>query len=74
MATPISSQLQQAWQRSELTHEQLRQRAGLKCTADSLCRKLSGKQILTTTEAELLAQALDYEIAWSPKRRARRAA
>jgi hypothetical protein len=71
MSTPptIAGQLRQAWQDSEMLLEDLRQRAGLECTADSLSRKLAGKQILTTTEAELIAQALDHAITWQPQAR-----
>lgn len=75
MATPIpiASQLSGARQQKGMQLEELRQRARLKCSADSLCRKLAGKQPLTTREAEDLAQALDYQIVWVPGR-ARRAA
>ncbi|HZJ63923.1 MAG TPA: hypothetical protein VFD36_10440 [Kofleriaceae bacterium] len=76
MATPpIASQLSEARQQKGMMLEELREAAGLECTADSLCRKLAGKQILTTDEAERLAQALDREIVWTPaRRRARRRA
>jgi hypothetical protein len=68
----IAAQLRQAWQGSEMMLEDLRQRAGLECTADSLSRKLAGKQILTTTEAELIAQALEHTIVWAPRTRGTR--
>jgi transcriptional regulator with XRE-family HTH domain len=70
----LASQLHQARLRSGLTLADLCRRAALTCTADSLCRKLAGKQILTTSEAEALAQALDLELTWTPARRARRRA
>jgi len=56
--------------------EKLRRDAGLECSADSLSRKLAGKQPLTTVEAECIARALDTTIAWptdrarAPRRRA----
>jgi len=70
----IASQLHQAWLRQGDALEDLRVAAGLECSADSLSRKLRGKQILTTEEAEHLAQALDTTITWTPARRGRRRA
>lgn len=70
----IASQLRDARLEEGLQLEELRDAAGLACTADSLCRKLAGKQILTTSEAEALAQALGREIVWTPARRTRRRA
>lgn len=54
----LADQLRGAWKRSGLTLERLRRLAALDCSADSLSRKLSGNQILTTAEAEALALAL----------------
>lgn len=73
MAT-IASQLRDARLEKNIQLEELRLAAGLGCSADSLCRKLNGKQILTTVEAESLAQVLGHEIIWTPARRARRRA
>jgi hypothetical protein len=72
----IASQLREARLRKGVQLEELRRTARLDCSADSLCRKLAGKQILTTDEAESLAQALGHEIVWTPEpaRRARRRA
>lgn len=76
MATPIASQLAQARLQKRVQLEELRRTARLACSADSLCRKLAGKQVLTTAEAESLAQALDHEIIFKPDptRRPRRRA
>ncbi len=66
MATPIASQLSEARQRKGMLLEELRREARLKCSADSLCRKLAGKQPMTTREAQDLARALDHRIVWAP--------
>jgi hypothetical protein len=72
----IASQLRDARLRKGVQLEELRRLAKLDCSADSLCRKLSGKQPLTTEEAESLARALEHEIVWTPEpaRRTRRRA
>lgn len=41
--------------------------------AYSLSRKLAGKQILTTAEAEAIADALTLTLVWAPGRRRRAA-
>lgn len=74
MILPIASQLRAAWLQSGVRLDELCHLANLSCSADSLSRKLSSKQILTTAEAEAIAQALDCEITWTPARRARRRA
>jgi len=75
MAEPIAAQLSKAREAKGVMLEDLRRSAGLGCSADSLSRKLAGKQILTTDEAERVAQALDTPIVWTPeRRRARRRA
>jgi hypothetical protein len=61
-APPLHEQLRTAWESSDLSLEQLRDRAGVECSADSLSRKLRGKQPLTTREAELLARALVVDL------------
>ncbi len=48
--------------------EELRVAANLECSADSLSRKLAGKQILTTEEAERIADAMGIKIVWPPRR------
>lgn len=68
----LASQLHQAWLRSGAALAELCRLAGLACSPGSLSRKLAGKQILTTSEAEALARALDVELIWTPARRARR--
>jgi transcriptional regulator with XRE-family HTH domain len=61
-APSLHEQLRTAWEASGLSLEQLRDRAGVECSADSLSRKLRGKQPLTTREAELLALALTVNL------------
>lgn len=63
---PIATQLREAWIASGLTLPTLRERAGIKCSTDSLSRKLAGKQVLTTAEAETLADALTLTLVWTP--------
>lgn len=71
---PLTSQLREAWIASGLTQEALRLKARLECSADSLCRKLAGKQVMTTGEAEQLAAALGITLVWAPARPPRRRA
>lgn len=75
MATKtIAQQLRVAWEDSGLTLEILllecRRRAPEIFDFDftSLSRKLSGKQIMTTSEAEVLARVLDARISSGPAR------
>jgi hypothetical protein len=68
---PIAEQLRGAWIASGLTLSALRERARIQCTADSLSRKLAGKQALWTTEAEALADALTFTLVWAPGARRR---
>lgn len=70
---PIHEQLRAAWIASGLTLETLRERAGLEYGAHNLSRKLAGKQVLTTDEAERLADALTLTLLWAPGRRRRAA-
>ena len=74
MADPIASQLRRAWQARGLTLAALCEGASLACGPDSLCRKLAGKQPLTTTEAEQLADYLRVRLSWAPRVRRERAA
>jgi transcriptional regulator with XRE-family HTH domain len=74
MTTSLAEQLRSARLERGIELEELRQKARLTCTADSLSRKLAGKQILTTVEAESLAKALDVTLVWAPGRARRRAA
>lgn len=60
-STPLATQLSEVRRAKGIELEDLRQRAGLKCSADSLSRKLRGKQPMAMTEAERIAQALDHE-------------
>jgi hypothetical protein len=53
--------------REELAAADVEQdRIALDCDITSLSRKLHGKQILTTSEAEALARTLNVTIAWVP--------
>jgi hypothetical protein len=70
---PIHEQLRAAWIASGLTLPALIERAGIRCTASSLTRKLGGKQVLTTAEAEDLADALTLTLLWAPGARRRAA-
>jgi hypothetical protein len=70
----LASQLRQAWQGKGITLDELCELAALECSADSLSRKLAEKQILTTREAERLADALDAKLHWPAATRKRRAA
>lgn len=75
MTTPIAEQLRVARLARNILLEELCAKADLGCSADSLSRKLAGKQPMTTVEAERLAKALDYTLVWAPSaRRARKAA
>lgn len=69
----IHEQLREAWIASGLTLEALRERAGLVYGAHNLSRKLAGKQVLTTDDAERLADALTLTLVWAPGRRRRAA-
>lgn len=69
MPTPIAKQLLDAWEGSDLTLEELLVKAKLDCDFTSLSRKLHGKQILTTDEAEAIAQVLKASIEWEPRTR-----
>jgi hypothetical protein len=51
-----------------MTLGDLRARAGLRCTTVSLGRKLGGKQILTTEEAQELSAVLRVKLVWAPRR------
>lgn len=64
---PIAQQLRDAWKHSEYTLEQLREGAGLDISTDSLSRKLAGKQVLATEEAEAIAQFLQCNLVWAPE-------
>lgn len=70
----LASQLREAWIASGLTQGELRKQAHLDCAAYSLSRKLAGKQVLTTTEAEAIATALGVTLVWAPARPSRRRA
>ncbi len=70
MAKSLDAQLFEAWDRSSLTLGELRAKAGLDCDDTSLGRKLRGKQILTTKEAEALATALHVRLAFGREARA----
>lgn len=65
----LASQLRQAWLDSEWTLARLCERARLGCSADSLCRKLAGKQPLSTDEAEALSRALGRRLVFPVGRR-----
>jgi transcriptional regulator with XRE-family HTH domain len=67
-------QLRQARLRRGMTLAELRRQAGIGCSAISLGRKLSGKQILTTDEAQELARVLQVKLVWASERSPRRGA
>ena len=69
MSESLHEQLHRAWERSEMSLETLRSRAALECSADSLSRKLRGKQVLSTSEAEALAVALDKKVSYDGRRK-----
>ncbi len=62
----IAQQLRDAWDVSKLSLEELRVGAGLAVSVDSISRKLAGKQVLSTDEAEAIAQFLKANIVWTP--------
>ena len=68
MAKSIQRQLQEAFDASGLTLDQLLRLANLTCTADSMSRKIRGKQALRSGEVEALARALRVEVVTGPKR------
>lgn len=59
---PIHQQLLDAYETRDLTWDELIRLANLKCSADSVSRKLRGKQKLFSYEIEALAKALRVEI------------
>lgn len=67
MTRHIAQQLRDAWKASGLTLEELRDGADLDVSPDSLSRKLAGKQVLSTEEAESIAGFLKYNIVWAPE-------
>jgi hypothetical protein len=67
MARPIHRQLLVVHDASELTFGQLKRLAALKCSEESLSRKLRGRQVLFTSEAEAIARALRCEVRFSGK-------
>lgn len=72
-STPLAAQLREAWIGSGLTLPQLVERAGLPYGADNLSRKLAGKQVLDTRDAEAIADALGVTLTRAPQRRKRAA-
>lgn len=62
MSTLAHEQIRDAWEASGLSLDQLREKAGVACSADSLSRKLRGKQPMSTFEAAALAKALDRQV------------
>lgn len=53
-----------------MTLESLCAAAGLDISPDSLSRKLAGKQVLSTAEAEAIAACLKVNLVWAPEARA----
>ena len=70
MSGSLHEQLHRAWLRSDLSLEQLRAKANVECSADSLSRKLRGKQVLSTEEAEALAAAMLVVVTTGRRRKA----
>lgn len=73
MSKAIAAQLRDAWIASGLTLPELNERAELSFGADNLSRKLSGKQVLSTEDAEAIADALGVTLTRPPSRRRRAA-
>jgi hypothetical protein len=62
MSKPIHRQLLEAYEEAGLTWDELIRLANLKCSADSISRKLRGKQSLRSGEIERLARALRIQV------------
>jgi hypothetical protein len=62
MSKPIHRQLLEAVEAQGLTWDQVIRLAALKCSADSISRKLRGKQSLRAKEIESLAKALRIQV------------
>lgn len=58
----IRRQLMDAYEARGLTWDELIRLADLKCSADSISRKLRGKQSLRAGEIEALAKALRVQV------------
>lgn len=63
----LAEQLRSAAHDKGLPIAKLLEESKLKCTRSSLSRKLAGKQILATKDAERLADVLDVTLVWAPK-------
>lgn len=73
-STPsLVEQLREAWLASGITLPELVEHAGLPYGADNLSRKLAGKQVLATSDAEAIADALGHTLKRAPMRRRRAA-
>lgn len=70
---PLTAQLREAWLASGITLPELVERAELPYGADNLSRKLAGKQVLATKDAEAIADALGVALMRAPNRRRRAA-
>jgi len=66
MTRPLWQQLADARKLSGKTLDQLREGAAIDVTLCSLSRKLTGKQQLSTAEAEAIAQFLNCNLVWAP--------
>ena len=62
MARSLQKQLLDAYTKSGLTFGELRRLANLECSEDSVSRKLRGRQVMFTREAEAIAKALRVEV------------
>lgn len=62
MARTIDQQLLDAFRERGITLGALRKLADLKCSEDSVSRKLRGTQVLFTREAEAMAKALRVRV------------
>lgn len=69
----LATQLRGAWIASGLSLPELARRAELDFGADNLSRKLAGKQVLSTDDAEAIAGALGVTLKFAPTRRRRAA-
>jgi transcriptional regulator with XRE-family HTH domain len=60
---PLHDQLREAWLRSDFTQRELAEKLG--CAQTSVSKKLAGLQVLSTAEAQQLADILGVTIVWA---------
>lgn len=62
MSTPLHEQLRSIWEQSDLTLDEVVEMSKVECSADSLSRKLGGKQALRATELAAVADVFGYDV------------